>query len=482
MAAPVMIATPPAAPIEATPVVPIAAALAVSTDAHVAMEVDRMVASAPPPLDIDAASKMISKEDQLTSMDIAAKEGAPPAPMAAPVMIATPPAAPIEATPVVPIAAALAVSTDAHVAMEVDRMVASAPPPLDIDAASKMISKEDQLTSMDIAAKEGAPPAPMAAPVMIATPPAAPIEATPVVPIAAALAVSTDAHVAMEVDRMVASAPPPLDIDAASKMISKEDQLTSMDIAAKEGAPPAPMAAPVMIATPPAAPIEATPVVPIAAALAVSTDAHVAMEVDRMVASAPPPLDIDAASKMISKEDQLTSMDIAAKEGAPPAPMAAPVMIATPPAAPIEATPVVPIAAALAVSTDAHVAMEVDRMVASAPPPLDIDAASKMISKEDQLTSMDIAAKEGAPPAPMAAPVMIATPPAAPIEATPVVPIAAALAVSTDAHVAMEVDRMVASAPPPLDIDAASKMISKEDQLTSMDIAAKVNGFFTEST
>nr|XP_040254142.1 uncharacterized protein LOC120972720 [Aegilops tauschii subsp. strangulata] len=90
--------------------------------------------------------------------------------------------------------------------------------------------------------------------------------------------------------------------------------------------------------------------------------------------------------------------------------------------------------------------------------------------------------QEGAPPAPMAAPVMIATPPAAPIEATPVVPIAAALAVSTDAHVTMEVDHMAASAAPPLDIDAASKMISKEDQLTSMEIAAEVNGFFTEST
>ena len=41
---------------------------------------------------------------------------------------------------------------------------------------------------------------------------------------------------------------------------------------------------------------------------------------------------------------------------------------------------------------------------------------------------------------------------------------------------------MVASAAPPLDIDAASKMISKEDQLTSMEIAAEVNGFFIKST
>ena len=82
----------------------------------------------------------------------------------------------------------------------------------------------------------------------------------------------------------------------------------------------------------------------------------------------------------------------------------------------------------------------------------------------------------------MTAPVMISTPPAAPIEATPVVPIAAALAVSNDAHVAMEVDHMVASAVPQLDVDAASKMIPKEDQLTSMGIAAEVNGFFTEST
>ena len=91
--------------------------------------------------------------------------------------------------------------------------------------------------------------------------------------------------------------------------------------------------------------------------------------------------------------------------------------------------------------------------------------------------------QEGAPPAPMAAPVMITNPPAAPIEETLVVLITAALAVSTDANVAMEVDHMVASAAaPPLDIDAASKMISKEDQLTSMEIAVEVNGFFTEST
>ena len=62
------------------------------------------------------------------------------------------------------------------------------------------------------------------------------------------------------------------------------------------------------------------------------------------------------------------------------------------------------------------------------------------------------------------------------------VPIAAALAVSSDANIAMEVDHMVASAVPQLDVDAASKMISKEDQLTSMEIAAEVNGFFIEST
>ena len=77
---------------------------------------------------------------------------------------------------------------------------------------------------------------------------------------------------------------------------------------------------------------------------------------------------------------------------------------------------------------------------------------------------------------------MIFTPPTAPIVATPVVPITAALAVSNDAHVAMQVDHMVASALPQLDVVAASKMISKEDQLTSMEIAAEVNGFFTEST
>ncbi|KAM3354192.1 hypothetical protein ACQJBY_025066 [Aegilops geniculata] len=112
-------------------------------------------------------------------------------------------------------------------------------------------------------------------------------------------------------------------------------------------------------------------------------------------------------------------------------------------------------------------------------PPKVVEAYKARKARETHLAL----SQEAAPPAPMAAPVMIATPPAAPIEATPVVPIAAALAVSTDAHVAMEVDHMVASAAaPPLDIDAASKMISKEDQLTSMEIAAEVNGFFTEST
>nr|XP_040258754.1 uncharacterized protein LOC109776582 [Aegilops tauschii subsp. strangulata] len=107
-----------------------------------------------------------------------------------------------------------------------------------------------------------------------------------------------------------------------------------------------------------------------------------------------------------------------------------------------------------------------------------VDAYKARKARETHLALV----QEGAPPAPMAAPVMIATPPAAPIEATPVVPIAAALAVSTEAHVAMEVDHMAASAAPPLDIDAASKIISEEDQLTSMEIAAEVNGFFTEST
>ncbi|XBI75422.1 hypothetical protein VPH35_068791 [Triticum aestivum] len=112
-------------------------------------------------------------------------------------------------------------------------------------------------------------------------------------------------------------------------------------------------------------------------------------------------------------------------------------------------------------------------------PPEVVEAYKARKARETHLALV----QEGAPPAPMAAPVMIATPPAAPIEATSMVPIAVALAVSTDAHVAMEVDYMVASAVAgPLDIDAASKMISKEDQLTSMEIAAEVNGFFTEST
>lgn len=107
-----------------------------------------------------------------------------------------------------------------------------------------------------------------------------------------------------------------------------------------------------------------------------------------------------------------------------------------------------------------------------------IDAYKARKARETHLALV----QEGAPPAPMAAPVMISTPPAVPIAAPPMVSIAAAVAVSSDANVAMEVDHMVASAVPQLDVDAASKMISKEDQLTSMEIAAEVNGFFTEST
>ncbi|EMS66121.1 hypothetical protein TRIUR3_20723 [Triticum urartu] len=57
------------------------------------------------------------------------------------------------------------------------------------------------------------------------------------------------------------------------------------------------------------------------------------------------------------------------------------------------------------------------------------------------------------------------------------VPIAAALAVSSDANVAMEVDHMVASAVPQLDVDAAFKMNSKEDQLTNI----RANGFHIET-
>ncbi|XP_037441683.1 uncharacterized protein LOC119309885 [Triticum dicoccoides] len=111
-------------------------------------------------------------------------------------------------------------------------------------------------------------------------------------------------------------------------------------------------------------------------------------------------------------------------------------------------------------------------------PPEVVEAYKSRKAREMHL----ILVQEGAPPAPIAAPVMISTPPAAPTEATPVVPIAAALAVSNYAHVTMEVDHMVASAVPPLDIDVVSKMISKEDQLTSMEIATEVNGFFTKST
>lgn len=107
-----------------------------------------------------------------------------------------------------------------------------------------------------------------------------------------------------------------------------------------------------------------------------------------------------------------------------------------------------------------------------------VDAYKAREVRETHLTLV----QEGAPPAPMAAPVMIPTPPAAPIAATPDVPIVAALAVSNDANVAMEVEHMVVPTVPQLDVDAASKMISNEDEITSMEIQAKVNGFFTEST
>ncbi|KAE8776184.1 hypothetical protein D1007_51221 [Hordeum vulgare] len=77
---------------------------------------------------------------------------------------------------------------------------------------------------------------------------------------------------------------------------------------------------------------------------------------------------------------------------------------------------------------------------------------------------------------------MISTPPRSPIVATLVVPIAAALAVSNDVGVAMEVEHTVAPTVPPLDVDAATKMMSIEEGITSLEIQAEVNGFFAEST
>ncbi|KAE8816967.1 hypothetical protein D1007_05519 [Hordeum vulgare] len=89
---------------------------------------------------------------------------------------------------------------------------------------------------------------------------------------------------------------------------------------------------------------------------------------------------------------------------------------------------------------------------------------------------------EESPLAPRAAPVMIPTPPPVPIVATSVVPIAAALAVSNDADVAMEVEHTVAPTVPPLDVDAANKMMSIKEGITSLEIQAEVNGFFVKST
>uniref|UniRef100_A0A8I7B5G4 CCHC-type domain-containing protein n=1 Tax=Hordeum vulgare subsp. vulgare TaxID=112509 RepID=A0A8I7B5G4_HORVV len=78
------------------------------------------------------------------------------------------------------------------------------------------------------------------------------------------------------------------------------------------------------------------------------------------------------------------------QEQSPLAAPAAPVMIATPPPTPLVATSVVPIAAALAVSNDADVAMEVEHMVDPMGPPLDVDAATKMMTIEEGLTSLEI--------------------------------------------------------------------------------------------
>ncbi|KAE8780988.1 hypothetical protein D1007_45791 [Hordeum vulgare] len=90
--------------------------------------------------------------------------------------------------------------------------------------------------------------------------------------------------------------------------------------------------------------------------------------------------------------------------------------------------------------------------------------------------------QEESPLAPPAAPVMIATPPPVPLVATSVVPIAAALAVRNDADVAMEVEHTVAPTGPPLDVDAATKMMTIEEGLTSLEIQAELDGFFAEST
>ncbi|KAE8774397.1 hypothetical protein D1007_53229 [Hordeum vulgare] len=77
---------------------------------------------------------------------------------------------------------------------------------------------------------------------------------------------------------------------------------------------------------------------------------------------------------------------------------------------------------------------------------------------------------------------MIPTPPPAPLEATSAVPISAALAVSNDADVAMEVEHTVTPTRPPLDVDTATKMMTIEEGLTSLEIQAELNGFFAEST
>ncbi|KAE8770147.1 hypothetical protein D1007_58151 [Hordeum vulgare] len=99
------------------------------------------------------------------------------------------------------------------------------------------------------------------------------------------------------------------------------------------------------------------------------------------------PQEVVAAYKV--RKDCETHLALVEEESAL-APPASPVMILTPPPVPIVATSAVPIAAALAVSNDADVSMEVEHTVAPTVPPLDVDAATKMTSRDEGITSLKI--------------------------------------------------------------------------------------------
>ncbi|KAI5016217.1 hypothetical protein ZWY2020_006068 [Hordeum vulgare] len=111
--------------------------------------------------------------------------------------------------------------------------------------------------------------------------------------------------------------------------------------------------------------------------------------------------------------------------------------------------------------------------------PKEVVAAYKAQKEHDTHLAL---VQEESPLAPPVAPVMISTPPHAPIVATSAVPIAATLAVSNDIDAAMEFEHTLAPMVTSLDVDVATKMMFIEEGITGLEIQAEGNGFFAKST